>query len=85
MKKLEEQELERLNNATKSLREARNTIADIEISAHRLESRKKAVLFNAEQAAEELNNIQGELQEKYGNVLIDITTGEIKEDNHDNS
>jgi|688.fasta_scaffold529351_2 2'-5' RNA ligase len=85
MKKLEEQELERLNNATKSLREARNTIADIEISAHRLESRKKAVLFNAEQAAEELNNIQGELQEKYGNVLIDVTTGEIKEDNHDNS
>jgi 2'-5' RNA ligase len=85
MKKLEEQELERLNNATKSLREARNTIADIEISAHRLESRKTAVLFNAEQAAEELNNIQGELQEKYGNVLIDVTTGEIKEDNHDNS
>ena len=85
MKKLEEQELERLNNATKSLREARNTIADIEISAHRLESRKKAVLFNAEQASEALNNIQGELQEKYGNVLIDITTGEIKEDNHDNS
>ncbi len=85
MKKLEEQELDRLNNATKSLREARNTIADIEISAYRLETKKKAVLFNAEQAAEELNNIQGELQAKYGNVLIDITTGEIKEDNHDNS
>ena len=85
MKKLEEQELERLNNAPKSLREARNTIADIEISAYRLETKKKAVLFNAEQAAEELNNIQGELQARYGNVLIDITTGEIKEDNHDNS
>lgn len=85
MKKLEDQELERLNNATKSLREARNTIADIEISTYRLETKKKAVLFNAEQAAEELNNIQGELQEKYGNVLIDVTTGEIKEDNHDNS
>lgn len=85
MKKLEDQELERLTNATKSLREARNTIADIEISTYRLETKKKAVLFNAEQAAEELNNIQGELQEKYGNVLIDVATGEIKEDNHDNS
>jgi 2'-5' RNA ligase len=85
MKKLEEQELERLNNATKSLREARATIADIEISTYRLDSKKKAVLFNAEQAAEELNTIQGELQEKYGNVLIDTQTGEIKEDNHDNS
>jgi len=85
MKKLEDQELERLNNATKSLREARATIADIEISTYRLDSKKKAVLFNAEQAAEELNTIQGELQEKYGNVLIDTQTGEIKEDNHDNS
>lgn len=85
MKKLEEQELERLNNATKSLREARATIADIEISTYRLDSKKKAVLFNAEQAAEELNTIQGELQEKYGNVLIDTQTGEIKEDNNDNS
>lgn len=85
MKKLEDQELERLNNATKSLREARATIADIEISTYRLDSKKKAVLFNAEQAAEELNTIQGELQEKYGNVLIDTQTGEIKEDNNDNS
>lgn len=85
MKKLEDQELERLNNATKSLRDARTMIADIELSMHRLKSKKQSVLFNAEQAAEELNNIQGELQEKYGNVLIDTQTGEIKEDNHDNS
>jgi hypothetical protein len=85
MKKLEDQELERLNNAAKSLREARATIADIEISLNRLESKKKSVLFNAEQSAEELNKIQEELQEKYGNVLIDTQTGEIKEDNHDNS
>jgi len=85
MNKLEEEELERLNNATKSLRDARTMIADIEISLYRLESKKKSVLFNAEQAAEELNNIQGELQAKYGNVLIDTQTGEIKEDNHDNS
>lgn len=84
MKKLEQQELERLTSATKNLRDARNTIADIEISLNRLESKKKAVLFNAEQAAEELNNIQGELQERYGNVLIDVVTGEIKEEN-DNS
>lgn len=81
MKKLEQQELERLTSATKNLRDARNTIADIEISLNRLESKKKAVLFNAEQAAEELNNIQGELQERYGNVLIDVVTGEIKDEN----
>jgi archaellum component FlaC len=80
MKKLEQQELERLTSATKNLRDSRNTIADIEISLNRLESKKKAVLFNAEQAAEELNNIQGELQERYGNVIIDVVTGEIKDE-----
>ena len=51
---------------------------------HRLESKKKAVLFNAEQAAEQLNSIQEELQQKYGNILIDLSTGEIK-DNDGNS
>lgn len=68
MKKLEEQELTRLNETTKGLREARITIADIEISLNRLKTQKQSVLFNAEKYAEELNNIQGELQEKYGNV-----------------
>jgi hypothetical protein len=83
MKKLEEQELTRLNETAKGLREARTTIADIEISLNRLKTQKQSVLFNAEKFAEELNNIQGELQEKYGNVLIDTVTGEIKEQNAD--
>ena len=83
MKKLEEQELARLNETTKGLREARTTIADIEISLNRLGPQKKSVLFNAEKFAEELNNIQEELQQKYGNVLIDTVTGEIKEQNAD--
>lgn len=79
MKKLEEEELNRLNETTKGLREARTTIADIEISLNRLKTQKQSVLFNAEKFAEELNNIQGELQARYGNVLIDTVTGEIKE------
>jgi archaellum component FlaC len=83
MKKLEEQELTRLNDTTKGLREARTTIADIEISLNRLKTQKQSVLFNAEKFAEELNNIQEELQQKYGNVLIDTVTGEIKEQNAD--
>jgi hypothetical protein len=83
MKKLEEDELARLNDATKSLREARNEIADVEISLNRLNTRKNAALFNAENSSQELNNIQAELQQKYGNVLIDTLTGEIKNDNAD--
>lgn len=83
MKKLEEEELTRLNETTKGLRETRTTIADIEISLNRLKNQKQSVLFNAEKFAEELNNIQEELQGKYGNVLIDTVTGEIKEQNAD--
>lgn len=83
MKKLEEDELTRLNEATRNLREARTEIADVEISLSRLNTRKNAALFNAENASQELNNIQGELQQKYGNVLIDTQTGEIKNDNAD--
>jgi 2'-5' RNA ligase len=79
MAQIEEEELTRLKEASKSLRESRSTIADIEISMHRLESKKKAILFNAEQAAEQLHNIQEELQQKYGDILIDLTTGEIKD------
>lgn len=81
MKKLEEDELSRLNEATKSLREARTEIADVELALNRLNTRKNAALFNAENSSQELNNIQAELQQKYGNVLIDTQTGEIKNDN----
>jgi chromosome segregation ATPase len=83
MKRLEEDELTRLNEATKSLREARTEIADVELALNRLQTRKNAALFNAETASQDLNNIQAELQQKYGNVLIDTQTGEIKNDNAD--
>jgi archaellum component FlaC len=83
MKKLEEEELARLNETTKGLREARTTIADIEISLNRLRTQKQSVLFNAEKFAEQLNTIQEEMHQKYGNVLIDTVTGEIKEQNAD--
>ena len=45
MAQIEEEELTRLKEASNSLRESRSTIADIEISMHRLESKKKAVLY----------------------------------------
>ena len=40
MAQIEEEELTRLKEASNSLRESRSTIADIEISMHRLESKK---------------------------------------------
>lgn len=80
MKSIEQEELKRLQDSSKRLRESRSTIADIELSLARLESNKKSAIFNAEQSGETLNTIQEELQQKYGNVIIDLQTGEIKEE-----
>ena len=66
----------RLSSRVKNLKEE---IADIEVNLSRLNNKKPMVIFDIENAAEELTKLQGELQEKYGNVVIDLNTGEIKD------
>lgn len=83
MRKIEQEELDRLNGYSKSLRDARNTIADIELQFARLKSKKQSEIFNAEQALVDLRKVQEEVHAKYGDVLIDLETGEIKENNVD--
>lgn len=78
MKKLTQEELDRLNGYSKVLREARNAIADIELQFARLKSRKQSEIFNAEQALVDLRKVQEEIHATYGEVLIDLETGEIK-------
>jgi hypothetical protein len=81
MSKITPEELERLNEYSKILREARNLIADIEIQSARLKIKKESAIFNAEQALNDLRKTQEEIHNTYGNVLIDLETGEIKADN----
>jgi len=78
MKKLTQEELDRLNGYSKVLREARNAIADIELQFARLKSRKQSEIFNAEQALVDLRKVQEDIFNKYGSSLIDLETGEIK-------
>jgi septal ring factor EnvC (AmiA/AmiB activator) len=79
MKSLETQELELLRSLRSKVKSLKEEIADIEVNLSRLNNRKPALIFDIENAAEELTSLQGELQEKYGNVLIDLNTGEIKD------
>jgi chromosome segregation ATPase len=79
MKSLETQELELLRSLSSKVKSLKEEIADIEVNLSRLNNRKPALIFDIENAAEELTSLQGELQEKYGNVLIDLNTGEIKD------
>jgi predicted nucleic acid-binding Zn-ribbon protein len=79
MKSLETQELESLRSLSSKVKTLKEEIADIEINLSRLNNRKPALIFDIENTAEELTSLQGELQEKYGNVVIDLNTGEIKD------
>lgn len=79
MKSLEKEELESLRSFSSRVKSLKEEVADIEVNLSRLNNKKPAVIFDLENAAEDLSKLQGELQEKYGNVVIDLNTGEIKD------
>lgn len=82
MNTLESTELEGLKALNVKVKTLKEDIADIEVSLSRLKTRKQSALFEIEVAAEELNKFQSELFEKYGDVTIDLSTGEIKDGKH---
>ena len=79
---LESNELENLKSLNLKVKSLKEDIADIEVSLSRLKTKKQSALFEIEVAAEELSKFQSELFEKYGNVTIDLITGEIKNAEH---
>ena len=78
MNTLESNELENLKSFSMKVKSLKEDIADIEVSLSRLKTKKQSALFEIEVAAEELSKFQAELFEKYGDVTIDLSTGEIK-------
>jgi hypothetical protein len=76
MKKLEEQELKNLQNSI-------NKINSLQLQIGALESQKHEILKMTIDANSELKDLQGGLEKKYGPVSIDISTGEIKENEPD--
>ena len=82
MNTIESTELESLKSLNVKVKTLKEDIADIEVSLSRLKTRKQSALFEIEVAAEELNKFQSDLFEKYGDVTIDLSTGEIKDGKH---
>lgn len=78
MNTLELNELENLKSLNLKVKSLKEDIADIEVSLSRLKNKKQSSLFEIEIAAEELSKFQSELFDKYGDVTIDLNTGEIK-------
>jgi hypothetical protein len=82
MKSLESTELETLKGLSTKVRSLKEDIADMEVSMSRLKQKKQSSLFEIEVAADELGKFQSGLYDKYGDVSIDLSTGEIKDGQH---
>ena len=76
MKKIENDELEKLIELNKNYRDLKFQIADIEITFERLKNQKITSIANLEMGAHDLAEYQKEISEKYGNVDINLHTGE---------
>ena len=76
MSKLEDNEL-------KVLRESIEAMNSLQMKIGGLESQKHDLLHDISISTESFKKLQSTLEGKYGNVSIDITTGEIKGENGD--
>tara|TARA_R110000764_G_scaffold208974_1_gene294619 strand:- start:276 stop:515 length:240 start_codon:yes stop_codon:yes gene_type:complete len=73
MKKVEDKELENLQQVVHAISEAQKTIGGLEMQ-------KQALITEAETFITTLKAAQKELEDKYGNVTVNLTTGAITED-----
>lgn len=70
MKKIKKDELSKLQELVNSIQEAQSQLGGLELQKHQ-------IIAAANAARELLNDVQRELQEKYGEVNISLATGEI--------
>jgi hypothetical protein len=75
-KKITQEELEKLRSLNQTYRDLKFQIADIEVSFERMKSQKMASLANLETSAFDLSQFQDELVSKYGDIKINLQTGE---------
>ena len=76
MAKIKKEELKSLKTIVEKVNSLQVQIGGVEIQKHEL-------LHAIDVAGKELKEIQAELQKNYGDVSIDLETGEIKENEPD--
>jgi hypothetical protein len=76
MKKIEQDELSKLTELNRNFRDLKFQVADIELSFERLKNQKKATIANLEVAVHDLAKYQEEVIAKYGDITINLQTGE---------
>jgi allophanate hydrolase subunit 1 len=75
-KKLKEGELQ-------SLQDHVNRLNNLQIQIGGLEAQKHELLHSVDKAKQDLGVVQKQLEDEYGQVSVDIKTGEIKENEPD--
>jgi predicted nucleic acid-binding Zn-ribbon protein len=79
MKKIEKQELETLRGLNKSFTELRGKLADLEIASRNIQTQKNMIFSDMDKLSTEFKSIEADLLEKYGNVKVNLETGEYDE------
>ena len=85
MNKIKEDQLEKLATLNRELRYLKDSIADVEIQVSRAKAQmesadvaKKEFIERIEGVAKDLQLFQHELSEEYGNITVNLQTGEYK-------
>lgn len=80
MKKVTEQELEELRKANSTFNTLKLKLAEVEIETKRLSVFKESVFQELEDASSEFKELEKSLVEAYGNVNVNLNTGDITEE-----
>jgi hypothetical protein len=76
-KKIKQDQLDRLIDANRKFRDLKFNIADIEINFERLKVQKAQSMANIEITAHDLSSVQEEIYNEYGDVQVNLQTGEF--------
>ncbi len=74
--KITKEELDKLVNANRVYRDLKFNLADIEMSVRRLGEQKELTMQQLEVAAANLTQEQQAILDKYGDVSVNLQTGE---------
>ena len=77
MKKVTDEQLETLQSLVNAINEGQKTLGGIEMQKHKL-------ITEVDGLIKQLKQTQADLEEEYGNVTVNLTTGEITEEDADN-
>ncbi len=72
MKKVTDEQLEKLKQFVRAINEGQATIGGLEMQ-------KQALIAEVDGLIKQLKEMQASLEEEYGNVTVNLTTGEITE------